>query len=163
MPFDDDKEFTPKKKIGLKIDNQNSDVKSKNKPIDPDFQAKVKSQTENTNVNQQQAYQLSVDFLRLLDSKVLRQNKDIFEQNIEKELISKMAKLAAEINAGENAIEYAVEDTGPIGIGTLGLTTLLLRSLLIQRDRINKLEYLLNQSSKKISYLEADIKKNEPT
>ena len=74
--------------------------------------------------------------------KTLAQHKNMIQQDFEKELLQKMIQLAIDINNDPNEKE---------GMGSLTWITLLLRTCLSQRDKINRLEYALAQLEKKVS------------
>ena len=93
----------------------------------------------------------SPSFKKILDDKTLLQNKNIFSLDLEKEIISNLARLAIDMNTDENEIE---------GMGSVSIITLLLRTSIIQRDRINSLEYKSTLLENRIKELENAAKKS---
>ena len=89
----------------------------------------------------EKASQLSANFKKILEDRTLLQNKNVFQLDVEKQVLESLIQLSVEMNEDENEKE---------AIGATGLIALLLRSVLIQRDRINNLEFLLNQLNSKI-------------
>lgn len=81
------------------------------------------------------------------------QNKSIFAAEVEKEVLSSIIKLASEINNDPNESE---------GMGSLSWIAQLFKTSLLQRDRLNKLEYSLIHLEKKIeNYATRDFVNSE--
>lgn len=150
MPFEDeDKE--EKKKIGLnKISSQKSlfDNKPK-KPSKQEFELAVIKSEDKTNAYKNKISTLAQKYLSIVNDKTLSQNKDLFSKDFEKETISNMIRLAEELNSNLDELE---------GTGSLSWITILLKVCLLQRDRINTLEYYLNSFDKRLKSLEIDKK-----
>jgi hypothetical protein len=81
--------------------------------------------------------------------KTLPQNRNMFQKEVEKELLGKMVQLAVDINS--DPIEQYD------GMGSLGWITLLLRTCFGQRDKINLLEYRVEQLEKNSDSLSKEI------
>ena len=147
MPFDEENDAQPSEhaqKVGLKqVSTQKSifDGKPK-KPTQEDLDNKVKHIQEKMSNHKSKAAELALMFNKSMSDKTLRQNKTIFSQEIEKDLLSKMVQLAIDINS----------DPGERfdGMGSLSWITLLLKTCFLQRDKINSLEYDLSMIDKKI-------------
>jgi hypothetical protein len=145
MPFEEDEQplapATPK--VGLKnVSSQKSIFDSiPKKPSPEDFDKKVKEIQDKNLGYKQKAAELAINFKKLMEDRTLVQNKNIFASELERELLSKMIQLAAEINNDPNEQE---------GMGSLGWITLLFKTMFSQRDRINQLEYRLFQLEKKL-------------
>lgn len=143
MPFDEnEEEVVPAKNAGLKkVSSQKSIFDNiPKKPSQDDFQKRVASSQERLTGYKLSVSQLTQQFLKLLNDKTLKQNKNLFDQDIEKEVIANMIQLAQEINNDPAEQE---------GMGSLSWITILLKVALSQRNRINDLEYRLSVLEKK--------------
>ena len=134
MPFDeeDPKEFVPK--IGLKkIEGQKSMFDGKpRKPTPQEFQQKVQIAQENMAGYKKRAAELFVSFSKIMGDKTLPENKNLLQQETENEVLQNLIQLATDINNDDNE---------PEGLGSLTLITVLFRACVLQRDKINQLEY----------------------
>lgn len=126
----------------LKIEGKKSlfDDKPK-KPTQQDLDSKVKKIGDQQNSYKKRAAEYALSYKKILEDKTLPRNKNVFSQDLEKELLSNMISLAIEINNDENEYE---------GMGSLGWITILFKNALYFRDRCNELEY-------KVSMLEKDL------
>lgn len=142
MPFDeeDPKEFVPK--IGLKqVSGQKSMFEAKvRKPTQQEFQQKVHESQEKLSDYKKRASDLFIKFHRSMSDKTLSQNKNVFGNEAEKEMLQDMIQLAIDINADPNEKE---------GMGSLTWITLLFKTCLSQRDKLNDLEYAVSNLQKK--------------
>lgn len=139
MPFDeDDKEVVLPGKKGIKqVSSQKSIFDNMpRKPTPEEFEKRVNKIQEQSGGYKARASDLAAKFLKLLADKTLKENKNIFSLEIEKEVLTQMAALAVEINNDPHE---------PEGMGSMGWVTLLLNISLIQRDRLNKLEYEISK------------------
>ncbi len=145
MPFDEedtDQQLTQSKK-GLKnVSSQKSIFDSMpKKPNQEDLEAGVKQAQKKASQHKAKAADLAVQFNKAMADKTLVQNKNLFQQEVEKELLQQMIQLAIEINGDPNE-QYD-------GMGSLSWITLLLKTCYAQRDKINLLEYKVTQLEKK--------------
>lgn len=145
------------RKTGLKITNEKSLLSSVPKqPTKEDFERKAAEVNQQLNAYSERAVDLALQFKKALEDKTLLQNKTPFALDAERELLSKLTQLGQDMNTDE----YEKE-----GQGSLGLVILLFRSVLIQRDKINALEYALSkleQEVKRLSIPPVDNQKQEP-
>jgi hypothetical protein len=147
MPLRDDEQDPQKsefsQKVGLKnVSTQKSIFENKpKKPTQQDLEERVKQIQDKDLSYKQKAAELALLFNKAMDDKTLKQNKNIFALDFEKDLLSRMVKLAVEINNDE--AEKA-------GMGSMGWVSVLLKTCFNQRDRINHLEYMLSQIEKKM-------------
>lgn len=111
------------------------------KPSQEDFENKVKQYHEKSIGYKTKAAELSNKFKNALLDKTLVQNKNIFANEVETELLSDMVTLAMEVNNDPNEQE---------SMGSLMWIILLLKTSLMQRDKINELEYKIFQLEKQI-------------
>jgi hypothetical protein len=154
MPFDEednDAPSTQSQKVGLKnVSTQKSIFDSMpKKPTQEEFDKKVKTVQEKASAHKSRAAELAVNFSKLLTDKTLPQNKNPFQKELEKEVVTQMVQLGIDINNDPNEQE---------GMGSMTWITLLLKICLSQKDRINQLEYSVSQMEKKISALDGNKK-----
>jgi hypothetical protein len=152
---DDEDQLVAPPKVGLKkISSQKSIFESMpKKPTQEDLNDNVKQVQNRVASHTNKAADLVLQFKKAMEDKVLFENKSIFAHEFEKEILTNMVTLAIDINNDPNEKE---------GMGSLSWITLLLRNCFAQRDKINKLEYLISQQDKKIEeiILALDSKKN---
>lgn len=134
-PFDDEKEYIPK--TGMKpINGPKSMFDGKPRPqTQQEFEKKVHT-AENKQANyNRQAAELFIQFNRVMADKTLPQNRNILSNDTENELLKNMLRFASTANNDGNELE---------GEGSLALITILLKTSLAHRDRINELEYAVS-------------------
>lgn len=152
--FDDDdgKKKPPqaKQRMGLKLTNQNSVFANvPKKPTVAEQEQIVKEVIKRDQDYKERAAALSLSFKKLLDDRILPKNKNVFVADMERDVIGKLAQLGLDIENDENVEE--------LGIGIIGLTNLLFRSFLIQRDKINMLDYAIHEQQLKLNELELKL------
>lgn len=146
MPFDEeDDDSNPSiqsKKVGLKnVSSQKSIFDNiPKKPTQEDLDNRVKKVQARASHYKAKAADLASQFNKAMADKTLQQNKNMFQQELEKDLLGQMIQLAIEINNDPNEKE---------GMGSLSWITLLLKTAFSQRDKINKIEYAVSQLEKK--------------
>jgi hypothetical protein len=144
MPFDEDEnsDALPNNKKGLKkVSTQKSMFEEMpKKPSQEDFEHRVKNIQEKESNYKAKASDLSSKFVKMLSDRTLKQNKNIFSVEMEREVLSQMVNLAIDINSDIHENE---------GMGSMGWITLLLKICLYQRDRMNQLEYEISVLNKK--------------
>jgi hypothetical protein len=155
-PFEDDdtRPSVQSQKIGLKkVSSKESIFDSMpKKPTAADLEQKVQKVHDRSSVNKSKTADLAIQFNKTMADKTLTINKNMFQKEMELDLLRNMVKLAQEINSDGNERE---------GEGSLSWITILLRTCLTQRDKINDLEYAVSQLEKKSSptYLEDFVSK----
>jgi hypothetical protein len=146
MPFDeeDEIEVLPPKNSGLKkVSTQKSIFEElPKKPTQKDLDKKVKDNQERLTGYRAAASDLSKKYISLLKDKTLKQNKNSFVKELEKEIIADMVQLAIDINNDPAEQE---------GMGSLSWITLLLQVNLAQNNRINELEYKVSLLENKLT------------
>jgi len=139
MPFDEEetKPSAQSKKIGLnKVSSQKSIFETApKKPTPKEFEQKVQQVQERASGYKLRASELAMQFNKAMTDKTLQQNKNMFQTEIELDLLRNMIKLAQEVNNDPNENE---------GEGSLSWITVLLKTCFNQRDRINRLEHALS-------------------
>ena len=156
MPFDEeDEQQSQSQKVLLKqVSTQKSIFDSQiKKPSGEDFNKQVKNFQKQYDSYKEQAAELSLKFQKTIIDKTLKENKTIFNREIEQELLSDMISLAIKINNDHNLEEE--------GIGSINWIILLLKTCFNQRDRLNSLEYNFSQLEKKLKIALDKIKSNE--
>ena len=147
VAFSPEETSAPAKKVGLKIDNAKSMTETL--PKKPD-QAEGQRQAEaaNTKLNgyAKKAAELAMAFKKALEDKTLPDNKSAIAKDIERSLIDGFVELGTVMNNDTREKE---------GMGSMGVCALLLRTVFIQRDRINELDYAREQMEQRIAKFEA--------
>lgn len=147
MSFDDNNNGSGPKKGGLKLNNANSMfANNPKKPSKQEFEQKIQESKERNQDYKERAMALAISFRKILDDKTVPQNKNDFNTEIEREILTNLTNLALDMNTDEQEDE---------GMGSLGLIALLFRCMLIQRDKINILDYAVNQLESKIKKIES--------
>jgi hypothetical protein len=127
------------------------------KPTQDDLDRKVNQIQERNSSNKTRAADLASQFNHALADKTLKQNKNVFAKEMERELLTKMLQLAVDINGDDSEQE---------GMGTLSWVALLLRTCFSQRDKINQLEFTVSQLERKLepttlaTFISKEIKAN---
>jgi hypothetical protein len=147
MPFDEEVDETlneTTKKTGLKkVSSQKSIFDgAPKKPSFESFSKKVDDATEKAQSYKAKSAELAIKFLNLINDTTLKANKNIFTKEMEKELLTNLVSLSIDIN--NDPLEKE-------GMGSLALITLLFKTVLMQRDKINELAFNYAQLSKKVS------------
>jgi|LauGreDrversion4_2_1035121.scaffolds.fasta_scaffold09046_8 hypothetical protein len=125
--------FNPRS--GLKINNAKSRFNAK-PDTKKDFEQKVKDAISDKVDRNKKALELGQKFLSLLHDRTLSSNKSVIQKDVEKQVCNDLFFLATAVNNDPNESE---------GAGSLVLDTLFFKSLLIVRDRLNEMDYIVNQ------------------
>ena len=144
MPFDEeDDEQVIAPRVGLKkVSSQQSMFEGQpKKPTQDEFDKRVNQIQDRSSSYKARAAELASQFNSTMSDKTLKQNKNVFAREMERELLTKMIQLAIDVNNDPNEQE---------GMGSLSWITLLFKTCLSQRDRLNNLEYFVTQLEKKI-------------
>jgi hypothetical protein len=83
--------------------------------------------------------ELGVKFKNFINDKTLKQNKSQAKINEEKLVIKELSDIAVLLNSDQNQ---------PEGIGSVGISVLLMQLILLQRDKINELEHIIENNLK---------------
>ena len=151
MPFEDDDNDLPEQTTKINLKNISSQKLSRAQSQE-NLDKRVNKIIENNSAYKIKATELATQFNTAIADKTLKQNKNIFAKEMERELLIKMIQLAIDINNDTDEQE---------GMGSLSWITLLLKTCLLQRDRINQLEYILSQFDKKINLEIPELIKKE--
>jgi hypothetical protein len=126
-------------KKSLRIDNKQSTIQAPQGNQSETKEEAIKAINEiaqSNNSYNEKAVSLANMFKKTLLDKTLADNKSVIAADAEKDLINNLSRLALEI---EN------DQFSDPGMGPIGLSTLIFRLLLIQRDQINQLSYELEK------------------
>lgn len=152
MPFDEEEQeetHSPTKDGLKKVSSQPSLFdKMPKKPTQADLDRKVQQIQERASGYKLKVSEFAIAFNGAVKDKTLRQNKNIIQRDMERELIDEMIKFAFQVNEDPNEQE---------GAGSVSLILLLLQANLFHRDRINELEHNQAQMQKKIDVLSKEI------
>lgn len=142
-PFQEDEVIDKNPKVTLKkVSSQKSFLESvEKKPSKEDLEKNAKIINDKKSAHKIKASEINKKFYKALMDKTLVKNKKVFQNDIEREILSEMIQVANDIN------NDPLEDEG---IGTLVILVPLLKTCLSQRDRINDLEYSIFVLEKKI-------------
>jgi hypothetical protein len=145
--FDTEEEQEGKYNAGLRTSDRlkNSKYTSSKESKDA-FKKKAAQKFENDQDLKQEAFTLSSQFVSFIKDKTLPENKSPIQLDLEADISRQLVDIVLKLNADE---------TKPEGIGSAGGIMLLLRTVLIQRDEINKQGYKINQLEKEILQLKA--------
>lgn len=153
MSFNDDDNYDPTrnnprlKKVGAQKSMFDGKVK---KPTQSEFEEQVNKTLENNTNHKMKVAEFAMQFRKIMADKTVPQNKNLFSKELEAEVLTKMIRFASEINNDPNE---------PEGEGSLGWIALLFTTCIVQRDRINLLEYKVSQISNKLDTMSIDKKK----
>lgn len=112
------------------------------RPTAQQAQQRVAANQERITGHMKQAHELASQFMKVLADKTLVQNKGVFANEMERELLQNMVQLADQINNDPNQESESY--------GSLSWVAVLLKTCFAQRDRINQLEYAVFQLEKKL-------------
>jgi hypothetical protein len=129
----------PKK--GLKINNQASTVQKPAPKVSEEFEVKAKEAFKRNEGYKERLTDLSVRFKSMVEDTTLVENKTMLQRDLEKDLANKIIELAVDLDT---------DDDQKYGEGSRAFAFLLLKFMLIQRDRINTLSYKLYNVEKKL-------------
>jgi len=144
----EEKEFKPIK--GVKLKTKAQEIAAQNKKEQEEYSKKFSEAADKIQEYKSELSGKIVEALRkmllVIKDKTLPSNKgkvaEEYESSIRKEIID----LEIEINNDPNDENIAM--------GSVVVDTIILKALLVQRDRINELEYKLEQLSKRIDIQE---------
>ena len=143
MPFEDDNDdsslddYKNRKQNSKKV-NSNTTSQKTNKE---EFEKRVRQIQENKDNYKSRASDLAIKFKKMMSDKTLADNRNIFVNDMENEVVSDMVNLAMQLNEDPDEIE---------GTGSIMWIVLMLKIFLYQRDKINQLEYNLSKLTSKV-------------
>jgi len=147
LPFDEEIEDLSK----LKMRGKNDKSMFKDSIVySEDFEEKVKEIEKKKQKYKKEIAALSLQLKKILEDKTLVQNKTELNKTIESDVLRDIVDLAGKINSDPSEQE---------GMGSLLLCTILLRSIILFRDRENNLEFKIFQLESKIKQFPELIEK----
>lgn len=129
---------------GVKLDNKKSRFSLEKESFDK-FQQSVDQTVEQKEDFQKLAFTLGSSFIKIMEDSTLAENKSPMSLSLEKENLAKLVEFAKTVNNSESE---------PLGMGSVSLIVLLFKSVLMLRDKVNKLEYSNHQLEQKIKKIE---------
>jgi hypothetical protein len=130
----------PSKKQGLKFTNEKSSVPLPKPNAVAILDEKAEKAYSKDQEYKQRGFELFTKFKCMIEDKILPDNKSVLTKDIENEIVSKLISLASEMNNDEDQVHE--------GIGSIVLSTLLMKMLLTQRDTINTMAYKIEKLEK---------------
>ena len=128
----------PKK--GVKISNEKSMFNKKEPSVSAqDFEQSADAVFNKFELRKRKCIELGAKFVNILNDKTLAENRSVITKDTEKEVVGGLINIASEINTDESEDE---------GMGSVAMVTLLMRAVLIQRDKINELSFKVSQLEK---------------
>jgi hypothetical protein len=131
----------PKHRRGVKINNDTSTVPKPPPDTSAAFQERANKVHGKFAEYRDRGWELAAHFKGLVEDTILPVNKTIIAKDIEQETINKLIILATEMNEDNDQQQ---------GIGSVVLSTLLMKMVLLQRDKINTLLYRIDNVEKHI-------------
>ncbi len=152
MPFDEEDEIEDTRpRGGVKPPKSKSIFDNKPKPPSKeDSERRATAANNQLNSYNNRAFELAMAFKKALEDKTLPQNRTVIGVELEKELLGNLGQLAVDMNTDEHEVE---------GMGSVGLISLLLRCLLLQRDRMNTQEYSIHNLEGSVKNLQLSLEK----
>lgn len=146
---DEEEEKPEERRIekGVKLENKRQPVQKQ-----VDFEEKADEYMAFIQQRNRQMLDLVKEVIKIHKDKTLTQNKTTMARDVENSTLLKIVNLAVEINQDEQE---------PEGMGSIALINLLFKIMLLQRERINDLDYELVQLKKKLSSLMSSGGSNE--
>ena len=129
----------------LKINNEHSSVKVA--PALPNVRENINKILASEEEQKKTVFTLTTKLLSIIKDKVLDENKDPSARDEERRVFSEFANFATIINSIETYDE---------GYGTLSYVSAIARCILLQRDRINELEYETVKLRKIVEKIQAE-------
>jgi len=139
ISFEDKEPEEPTKTVKLDAKKSRFAAKTEKKV---GFEEAAKRTHDKLQGYQSQALELGRSFIKMINDKKLKCNKGPLENSFERETINKLISFAIDVNNDEHERE---------GMGSVGLITLMMNSILKMRDHINDLEHELSLIEKKLS------------
>ncbi len=147
-PFEDTSDKSVKSKVELKTQGKSMFDEKPKQHSKEDAQQKAAVVNERQVSYNTRAMEITSAFMKLVEDTTIAQNKSVFSQDIEKEVIGKFQQLILDIEDDEQQ---------PPGMGAVGAVSFLMRVILLQREKINQLSYQNHLIEKKMKEIAALI------
>lgn len=146
--FQDAGQPDPQMRSNLKITNEASSVQTPGPSRKQTFDKVATEAHERSEEYKKRAYELGKEFVRILEDRVLPENKGPTAKSYESQKLNELLMLGVEMNLDERQDE---------GMGSIGIITLLVKGLILQRDRINFLSYRVEKTEQILKQIQKDI------
>lgn len=131
---------------GVKLRNKAAEKAAQEKKEREEYMRKFDQRAEQTVQYHTQTGNTTIEiiqsYMRLAEDKTLPSNRGTIGNDVEREIRQKVIQLALDLNNDENIDDY--------GHGSIVLLSAVTKILLIYRDRINVLEYELEQLKREL-------------
>ncbi len=145
MSFDEDEKEIPRSKVGIKLNKSGSIfAKIPKKPSPQEFEKKADESNDRQEDYKTRGADLAVKYKSVLQDKTLSQNKTSIVLEIEQKVLQDLVALAQEMNVDQDETE---------GQGSLAVSAIALKCILLQRDKINNLDFKLEKMEKELKSL----------
>ena len=124
---------------GIKLTNEKSTVQQVVPLNTEDFEQSATEAVSRMTEYKKRAWDLGVRFKGLMENSVLSENKSLLVKDLEAEILAQLSTLAIEINN---------DDAQPEGMGSVALSQLLMKMILLQKDAISMLRFRIEQLEK---------------
>lgn len=142
----------PKKRKGLKINNEGSTVPTPKPNATAAFNEQAEKVFSKIEEYKQRSFELGTKFKNIFEDRKLAVNKTQINRDIESEILTKLVMLANDINSDENQ---------PEGAGGVALGMLIMKIMLIQRDTINDMAFKIDRLEKALNGLASKVETNK--
>ncbi len=129
----------------IKLDNNKSRFAKKSeekKQNETNFEGEVSNYQAQQSIIIKKVADLTSTFMGMIKDSTLKENKGPIQLDLEQQICKDLTELSLELNQDE---------TQPEGIGSAGMTLLLLKIVMVQRDKINELGYKISKLEKSSS------------
>lgn len=141
-----DEEVEASKNAGLKL--KPSKTRLIQKQAKKTFEEQAAATHQRLEGHLKEAYELGVEYTKLMADTRLPENVGPFEQGFEKEVVRKLINYGITVNADRQEQE---------GMGSVSLITLILKSMFKMRDKMNGLSYNQHLLERRVQHLEKTI------
>ena len=125
---------------GIKLNNNKSTVPPPPSTLPAEeFQKAADAAAERIFNYKERAGILGLKLKSLIESNILPENKTLVLKDFEKEVLENLIRLANDLNNDETQQE---------GAGSIALSQLIMKMMLLQRDHINKLQFKIENLEK---------------
>lgn len=142
----------PPKKRGVKLNNDNSTVPKPKQDTSALFNKQADEVFSKIEDFKKRSFELGSKFKAIIEDKKLSVNKTQINKDLEQEVLNNLVILANDMNADENQ---------PEGVGSVAVSMLLMKMLLIQRDSINDLSFKVETIEKALNVFLSEKKENK--
>lgn len=136
---------------GLKITNEKSSVAPPTESKSAVFEKKATDASERFSEYKKRSSDLGAKFKSIMESSILPENKSSVFKDFESETLSKLIHLANDIN---------VDEAQPEGTGSIALSQLIMKMMILQKDQNNLLKFKIEKLENEIRDLKIKLERN---